>query len=785
MRLRSGYIHLLMLVLSASTLFYFISNFTGNQIVSNYLSPFVTFTVGLLILLSLKKTAFFNPSWIMLTIMAIVWGVADLIWMVLYNFYGIDPESSTILLYIYILPNLFLVLAGVFYFRRNLKKWHRFQLVIDALLTFVILTIMLTFSIYEFLIISNLGIHEYVANLAYLILDLLAIEILVVLLMSARVSTLSPTMIIVLTGYILYSLADLSFVYQTFTGKYVPNTLIDSIYVLSFAIFGFSAYYEWFKPSLIENPDYIENPQNIGGNRRLLYFLIVPVLLAFMGIMKWIALIIIAFFVGVYYYISNQTQAAIRTESQLMTERMINEKLEEIVSTRTKALQESYRKLEKIAMTDMLSDLYNRRFLIARLDELLLKRDTYFSFYYLDLDHFKVINDIHGHEMGDEVLKVVSNRLYHWRKEGLTIARLGGDEFGIIHIQSVEEGKASCALVCKEIFSLLSEKVIIGDYAFDVSVSIGISRYPYDAIDRESIIKHADLAMYQAKKINSDERFVFYNHHHGAAVERRNQVELYLKQADYNREFSLHYQPQFKISDNSLIGVEALIRWHQPDMGIISPGEFIPISEETGMIIRIGKWVIDKAFEQIALWNNHRSDLEVDRNLKMSINLSPLQFDSVDFFPYIQERMAFYNVKPEWVDFEITESSAMNSGTIMEEIFTALSGLGVSISVDDFGTGYSSLSYIKRFDLDELKIAKELIDHIVENQEERLIIKAIILMAQGMGLSTIAEGVETPEQLSILKELGCDAVQGFLLSRPLTAKDFEENYLGITREFEH
>lgn len=770
-------IHLLMLILSVTTLAYLASNIFGDQYLSNYLSPLATLCAGVLILVTLKRAAFFNPSWILLAIMALFWGIADLVWMILYNFYGLDPESSNFLLYLYILPNLFLVLSGIFYFKRNLKKWHRFQLVLDGLITFVILSIMLSFSVYEFLVHSNLDIHDYIANLSYLILDLIAIEILVVLLMSARVSSLSATMIVTITGYTLYVLADLAYVYKALTNTYVPNSFIDSAYVLSIVIFGFSAYFEWVHPTLRVNPDLVENPENIGGNRRLLYLLAFPLILSLSGIMKWQALLLIAFFMGAYYYISNHSQTAIKTESQLMTERLINEKLEEIVNARTKALQESYRKLEKIAMTDMLSDLYNRRYLIGKLDALLLKRDTYFSFYYLDLDHFKVINDIHGHEMGDEVLKVISTRLYNWRKENLTIARLGGDEFGIIHLQAVEDGKASCASICKEIFELLSDKVVIGDYAFDVSVSIGISRYPYDAMDRESLIKHADLAMYQAKKINGDDRFVFYNHHHGAAVERRNQVELYLKQADFDRDFSLHYQPQFKIADQSLIGVEALIRWHQPEIGMVSPAEFIPVSEETGMIIRIGKWVIDKAFEQIAIWNSDDSERSINQALRMSINLSPLQFDSVDFFPYIQERMAFHNVKPEWIDFEITENSAMNSGTIMEEIFTALSGLGVSISVDDFGTGYSSLSYIKRFDLDELKIAKELIDHIVENQEERLIIKAIILMAQGMGLSTIAEGVETEDQLVILKELGCDAIQGYLYSRPITAGEFESKYL--------
>lgn len=774
---KPGIIHFVMILMMISTLGYVISNSYENQWISNILSPIATLMSGVLISMTLKNSKIVGKSWLFLASMAFFWGVSDLIWMILYNVYNVDPEESVLLLYLYIIPNLFLVLAGVFYFKRNLKKWHQFQLVVDALITFVILGIILLFSIFEELLHSSLGFHEYFTTVSYLALDLIALGILVVLLLSARVSQLSCTMIITILGYLTYIFADLVYVYQALTDRYIPNTLIDTAYVLSIIIFGVAAYVEYLKPTLIYNPDSIISPENQGGNKRLLVLLLFPIVLIYLGLLKWFAMLFILFFLGAYYYISIQTQKTISTEGQLMTERLMNEKLEEIVNTRTKALQESYRKLEKIAMTDMLSDLYNRRYLIGKLDELLLKRDTYFSFYYLDLDHFKVINDIHGHEMGDEVLKVISTRLYHWRKENLTIARLGGDEFGIIHLQAVEDGKASCASICNEIFELLSEKVVIGDYAFDVSVSIGISRYPYDAVDRESLIKHADLAMYQAKKINGDERFVFYNHHHGAAVERRNQVELYLKQADFDRDFSLHYQPQFKISDQSLIGVEALIRWHQPEIGMVSPAEFIPISEETGMIIRIGKWVIDKAFEQIAVWNTSGTEQGGNRALRMSINLSPLQFDSVDFFPFIQERMTFHNVKPEWIDFEITENSAMNSGTIMEEIFTALSGLGVSISVDDFGTGYSSLSYIKRFDLDELKIAKELIDHIVENQEERLIIKAIILMAQGMGLSTIAEGVETEDQLAILKELGCDAIQGYLYSRPITAGDFESKYL--------
>lgn len=264
---------------------------------------------------------------------------------------------------------------------------------------------------------------------------------------------------------------------------------------------------------------------------------------------------------------------------------------------------------------------------------------------------------------------------------------------------------------------------------------------------------------------------MFYSHEHSQLLKRKNKIEILLKTIDYDTEFSLNYQPQISIDGKTLLGVEALLRWHSPELGFVPPSEFIQIAEETGSIIKIGKWVIDTAFNQIKKWHCMGY-----HSLQIGINLSPLQFDSVDFFPFIIEKIDTYQIDPSWIDFEITESIAMNSGTITEEIFTALAGLGVKISIDDFGTGYSSLSYLKRFDIDRLKIAKELIDHIVDDYEERLIIKSIILMAKGLGLSTIAEGVETIEQLDILRELECNAIQGYYFSKPLTKEVFESTY---------
>ena len=373
--------------------------------------------------------------------------------------------------------------------------------------------------------------------------------------------------------------------------------------------------------------------------------------------------------------------------------------------------------------------------------------------------------------MGDEVLRIISNRFIAWQGEDKFVARVGGDEFAVIHSHDALANKQINHEICAQILGLFTDFITIGDYVFSVSASIGISRYPYDATDKYSLVKHADLAMYQAKKSGDPSKCVFYSREHGEQVKRKNEIELLLKTIDYDKEFSLHYQPQFSIDGKLLLGVEALIRWQNANLGFVSPTEFIQIAEETGSIIKVGKWVIDTAFRQIKAWH-----VMGYKTLQIGINLSPLQFDSVDFFPYIIEKINTYQIDPAWIEFEITESSAMNSGTISEEIFTALANLGVQISIDDFGTGYSSLSYLKRFDIDRLKIAKELIDHIVDDYEERLIIKSIILMAKGLGLFTIAEGVETKEQLDILTELECNAIQGYYYSKPLTKEVFESTY---------
>ena len=752
-------------------------NFIDHQSLSNLTSPWIALIAAVIIYLAMKKDSFFTSSLKQLGYMALLWGVADLVWFYEAEVLKNDPSESVLLMYLYLIPNVLLLVSASKYLISNLKKWHTFQLTVDILITFLIIAVSLRYSLFAFYDFERFNVHENISNIGYIFTDVIALTLVVVMIISARVSKISAPMKWIIFGYFTYIFTDYFYVFASVFEKYQPNAIIDSFYMLSIVFFATGAASEWFKPSLIINPEAYTSPQNAGGNKRLWFLFLIPLWMFIEGLLNLEAMAIVLFFLVAYYSVSKHIQLAIQNESLLMSEKLINEKLEYLVEKRTTDLKSSYEKIEKQAITDSLGGLYNRKYLIDKMDEWINLEHRAFTLYYMDLDHFKVINDIHGHEMGDAVLIEVSRRFLTWHNDNLIIARVGGDEFGILHLHEDLDDRAIDLNICNDIHAIFSDKITIEDYVFDVDASIGVARYPQDATERETLIKYAELSMYQAKKSSEGKGCVFYSKSIAEANTRKNKIELLLKTIDFDEEFTLHFQPQFSLKDQNLIGVEALLRWHNPELQQISPGEFIPIAEDTGTINKIGKWVITSAFKQISKWHEMGAT-----DLKMAINLSPQHFDSVNFFPFLVETFEECGVLPEWIDFEITENSAMSSATAMEEIFTTLSGLGVSISVDDFGTGYSSLSYLKRFDIDQLKIAKELIDNIVDDASDRVIIEAIILMCKGMGLITIAEGVETKEQFDILKDLGCDAMQGYYLSRPISAKDFEEKHLKKVEE---
>ncbi|PLX92467.1 MAG: diguanylate cyclase [Desulfuromonas sp.] len=385
---------------------------------------------------------------------------------------------------------------------------------------------------------------------------------------------------------------------------------------------------------------------------------------------------------------------------------------------------------------------------------------------YLDFDRFKNINDSLGHSVGDEVLQAVAERLQTCIREGDTVARIGGDEF-VLLLPDLKEGE--CVVqVAKKILDLGNKPYAIGNYQLRVTVSVGISVYPDDGTDVDSLLKNADAAMYHAKAAGRDSYYYYTQDMNARALDIL-QMENSLQSALDNQEFHLCYQPQVDLASGRIVGAEALLRWNHPEKGEIPPGRFIPVAEDRGLISPIGAWVIETACRQNRQWQQ-----EGLRPVQVAVNISAQQLHHAEFSSHLQAVLEETGLSPSLLELELTESAVMQDAEQMIDLLNALKKLGLSLAIDDFGTGYSSLSYLKRFPIDRLKIDQSFIKDLTLRHEEEAITQAIIGMGRTLKMKAIAEGVETDEQLRFLKQAGCDEIQGFLFSKQLPAEEFAQ-----------
>jgi diguanylate cyclase (GGDEF)-like protein len=380
---------------------------------------------------------------------------------------------------------------------------------------------------------------------------------------------------------------------------------------------------------------------------------------------------------------------------------------------------------------------------------------------FLDLDRFKMINDTLGHDTGDRFLQAIGIRLEECLRERDTVSRFGGDEFAII-LEDMAQAEDAAPLASK-ILEAFGRPFEIGGHEYYVTTSIGISLYPSDGTDAQTLLKNADAAMYQAKELGKN-TYQFYSADMGAHAIERLTLETSLRHALERNEFVLHYQPQVALADGRIVGVEALLRWQHPQLGLLAPAQFIGLAEETGTIVPIGQWVARAACRQAKLWDEAGLP-----PLRVAINVSARQFNEPSFVDGIAQLLAQTRFDAGRLELEITESVIMKNAQVTVARLQALHAMGVRFAVDDFGTGYSSLSYLRRFAVHTLKIDRSFIHDITADQGDAEIVKTIIAMARGLKLAVIAEGVETKEQLAFLRGHGCEAVQGYLLSRPLPA----------------
>jgi diguanylate cyclase (GGDEF)-like protein/PAS domain S-box-containing protein len=432
------------------------------------------------------------------------------------------------------------------------------------------------------------------------------------------------------------------------------------------------------------------------------------------------------------------------------------------ITDRKRAEQQRWHQANHDALTDLPNRvLFNDRLSLAILHAQRRRQPLVVMF--LDLDHFKRVNDTLGHSAGDELLVKVADRLRRCIRQDDTVARVGGDEFLLLLNGITRE--ADAASMARKILGILAEPFLVQKRELFVEASIGIGLYPGDGADAETLVTNVDTAMYRAKETGRNS-FQFFTRKMQEQSQERAAMESGLRRALPRGEFVLHYQPIYRLRDRAVVGIEALVRWRHPEKGILAPRDFIPLAEDVGLIARVGEWVLRRACEQLKAWQ-----AEGAAGLRVSVNVSPRQFQQRDFAVNVRRIVKETGLEPGALDLEITESIAMHDVAHTGRVLAELADLGIQISMDDFGTGHSSLNYLKHFPIRRLKIDQSFIAGMTTDDKDHAIVATVISIARNLGLAVTAEGVETEEQAAQLAALACEDVQGYLFARPEPAED--------------
>ncbi|MCP4252431.1 MAG: EAL domain-containing protein [Candidatus Scalindua sp.] len=434
-----------------------------------------------------------------------------------------------------------------------------------------------------------------------------------------------------------------------------------------------------------------------------------------------------------------------------------------------KLIEKQTLSLEQLAFYDPLTRLPNRTLFFDRFTQALAhakRGNNIVALLSIDLDRFKKVNDSLGHDVGDLLLKEVSERFKGFLRGADTVARLGGDEFAII--LSDNSTAYNVSIVAQKVIDTISEPFHLKDYTCSVGTSIGIAVYPSDGDDIEHLTKNADIAMYHAKDEGRN-NYQFYSKDLNVNTIERLAFENELHKAIENKEFILYYQPVYEPNTKKIISMEALIRWQHPTRGLLQPDDFIPLSEETGYIKKIGAWVARQVCKQIKEWE--KTGFE---DIRVAINISAQQFSQKDGMDFITQIIKEEEISPGSLELELTESCLLENENNTAVTMQELKDFGIHHAIDDFGTGYSSLKFIKQLPINKIKIDRSFVKDITENKDDSAIVTAIISMAQSLQLKVVAEGVETEEQFNHLNSLGCDEIQGYFFSTPLPADEIEE-----------
>lgn len=766
----------LIIITVSSWAVYAIATLLGADLVYNIFSPLTGVAAMALLVSGLKHTGKYRIAASFFLYGIAAWVVSDLI-LFAYTYVSVDdPLLIDISDKLYLAPNYLFGLGLTAYMIVDFKRRDVFRLLIDTFLIGVT-----GFIFVRKLYIYGFGINTYEGTFSFSSMMYL-IAVMYVLVLMFLILTIRGVFHHTRAGYLVfgalafYNVFEMRYTYYTAGGLDAESIYIDIIYMACVCVMGYAFTDSSLKKAMETSDALMKEPVDIKKSMGMgwLYGLSLLPLIVFFYALRLLSqtefYILLVSCLG--YLIMWKTQQANELTQELLEKQKVeNTRLGEWVDYQNQELKVANEQLEKASYKDPLTGLYNRKYSRLYMNQILLENaGAVFAVYSLDVNYFKPINDNYGLETGDKVLGEMGARLKELENDRIASFRVGGDEFLLVYKEyKNDEELMQLAGLLQETFD---RPIEIGDLVLKISVSIGVAGYPQDAEDVEQLLKYADSARSAIKHRHSKTEYKFYDSALIEQMSKLRRLELKLQTADYDRDFKLYYQPQIDCVSEKLIGMEALIRWIDPEEGFISPGEFIPLAEEMGLMGNIGAWVNRTAMKQIKVWNQkYRKDLVV------GINVSPLQLRDPAFAEKFLTEQKAQEVPSGWLDVEITEGYALNSSVSSGDIIEKMKKAGLTFSVDDFGTGYASFTSMLHFIFDRIKIAKELVDDLETNRNAYVVVKVIIAMARDLNLQTIAEGVETKEQLEILRELGCGQIQGYYFGKPLPPEQFEEKWL--------
>lgn len=747
-------------------LMYFVVISINNDFLGDILSPVLVFIPFLMVFYGYylkEKILFLKLAGIFISIGMLAWAILDGMWGYYTIILNSDPEENFLILYGYGLTNLGIFIAFMFFAYSIFRRQNKMQLLLD-----VIIVSFSAFIIIWVFVFNRDGdkaalIKEDTVSMLCIIADVLIYAIVNIWFFSTRYTKLAYYIHLAVVGGLLFSVSDLIYYYQYFYTEYVPNSILDGIYMVGFLVLGISGIvkvYDYTPKKIL-----FQNKKAIQSFKKDLILILVPASIFLFKPQEMYYVVMSFFAISMYYVFSNYIQNNIFKDKILEKEKEYVIELEQKVEDRT-------REIIRIMNTDVITGLYSRRFFeehLTRACENIEKKDKIILLY-ADLNKYKAVRSVYGKFTAESLLKHVGARIKSIiDEENGIVASYGTDVFVILL-----EGNISYEYgieVANKIIYNCSDSYRIEGHDIRVTFNIGVSSYPIDAKTTEDLIKNGDHAMFEARKKGFN-KVCQYNESIGNEAYKRTKIEMRLKKVDFNEEFRLNYQPQVIAETGELYGFEALIRWYTKSGKFISPLDFIPITEETGLIVPLGYWIIEEAAKTISTWNNIYK-----KSLKMAVNVSVKQLIEKDFVEKLQDILNSYKINFSDFEIEITENVQIEDNREIIEKLQAIRNIGIAIAIDDFGTGYSSLYYLKNLPVDRIKIAKEMIDNIESDIYSHSIAQMVINIAKTKDIRVIAEGVETKEQWEILKNLECDEIQGYYFSRPLTEDDVEEMWL--------